>query len=145
MVNSDLQGFRERVGSSIQQKLALPVLSKSECGRRFREPRPDQICAGGEEGKAQSNMSLRAHPDVILSAILPTIHLTCILRLDQIKLFVVFVLFLLKKVLLKNRIFRALFRMQQSRSSGKNGNRFGTFGTQMLKIQYISTEIDSWP
>ena len=51
VVNNDLQGVRERVGSSIQQKLALPVLSKSECGRRFREPRPDQICAGGEEGK----------------------------------------------------------------------------------------------
>ena len=58
VVNNDLQGFRERVGSSIQQKLALPVLSKSECGRRFREPRPDQICAGGEEGKGFCAVSI---------------------------------------------------------------------------------------
>ena len=58
VVNNDLQGVRERVGSSIQQKLALPVLSKSECGRRFREPRPDQICAGGEEGKGFCAVSI---------------------------------------------------------------------------------------
>jgi len=46
-----LSGVREKVGSAIQQKLALPVLSHSECSRRYVEPRPDQICAGGEEGK----------------------------------------------------------------------------------------------
>ena len=58
VVNNDLQGVRERVGSSIQQKLALPVLSKLEYGRRFREPRPDQICAGGEEGKGFCAVSI---------------------------------------------------------------------------------------
>ena len=51
LTEEKLSGVREKVGSAIQQKLALPVLSKSECSRRYLEPRADQICAGGEEGK----------------------------------------------------------------------------------------------
>ena len=46
-----LEGGRERVGYAIQQKVRLPILSSSECGERYIDPRPDQICAGGEEGK----------------------------------------------------------------------------------------------
>ena len=52
-----LSGVRERVGSAVQQKLALPVLSESECSGRYVEPRPDQICAGGEEGKDSCRVS----------------------------------------------------------------------------------------
>jgi len=51
VTSEQLSGVREKVGSAIQQKLALPVLSKSECSRRYLEPRTDQICAGGEAGK----------------------------------------------------------------------------------------------
>ena len=53
-----LSGVRERVGSAVQQKLALPVLSESECSGRYVEPRPDQICAGGEEGKEFCTVSI---------------------------------------------------------------------------------------
>ena len=56
------EGVQERVGSSIQQKLTLPVLSDEECGRRFFEPRPDQICAGGEEGKEICTVSVCTQP-----------------------------------------------------------------------------------
>ena len=53
-----LSGVRERVGSAVQQKLALPVLSESECSGRYVQPRPDQICAGGEEGKEFCTVSI---------------------------------------------------------------------------------------
>ena len=56
------EGVQERVGSSIQQKLTLPVLSDEECGRRFFEPRQDQICAGGEEGKEICTVSVCTPP-----------------------------------------------------------------------------------
>ena len=56
------QGVQERVGSSIQQKLTMPVLSDEECGRRFFKFRPDQICAGGEEGKEICTVSVRTQP-----------------------------------------------------------------------------------
>jgi len=46
--DAKLFGNRERVGYSIQQKLPIPVLSGSQCSRIH--PRPDQICAGGEDG-----------------------------------------------------------------------------------------------
>ena len=56
------QGVQERVGSSIQQKLTMPVLSDEECGRRFFKFRPDQICAGGEEGKEICTVSVCTQP-----------------------------------------------------------------------------------
>ena len=56
------QGVQERVGSSIQQKLTMPVLSDEECGRRFFKFRPDQICAGGEEGKEICTVSVCTLP-----------------------------------------------------------------------------------
>ena len=46
-----LSGKKEKVGSSIQQKLEVPVLSESECRAKQIQPRPNQICAGGEKGK----------------------------------------------------------------------------------------------
>ena len=49
--SAKLSGRQERVGHSVQQKVALRVLSGSECSRRFLQPRPDQICAGGDYGK----------------------------------------------------------------------------------------------
>ena len=58
VTNEQLSGVRERVGSAVQQKLALPVLSKSECTRRYLEPRSDQICAGGEEGREFCTVSI---------------------------------------------------------------------------------------
>ena len=58
VTNSKFSGAREKVGSAIQQKLALPVLSKSECSRRYLEPRSDQICAGGERGKEFCTVSI---------------------------------------------------------------------------------------
>ena len=59
VTNSKFSGAREKVGSAIQQKLALPVLSKSECSRRYLEPRSDQICAGGERGKEFCTVCIR--------------------------------------------------------------------------------------
>ena len=61
-----LSGVREKVGSAIQQKLALPVLSKSACSRRYLEPRADQICAGGEEGKEFCTVSIQTNHLLIL-------------------------------------------------------------------------------
>ena len=55
---AELEGKKEKVGSSIQQKLEVPVLSESECSRRLVKPRPDQICAGGEKGKAFCAVSI---------------------------------------------------------------------------------------
>ena len=52
-----LSGNREKVGFSIQQKLAVPVLSRAECRRRNVEPKTQQICAGGEVGKGFCTVS----------------------------------------------------------------------------------------
>ena len=49
--DAKLEGKTEKVGTSIQQKLEVPVLSESKCGSRYIQPRSDQICAGGEKGK----------------------------------------------------------------------------------------------
>ena len=49
--NAKLSGVKEKVGYSVQQKVALRILSESECSRRFLQPKPDQICAGGDYGK----------------------------------------------------------------------------------------------
>ena len=50
--DAKLEGKTEKVGSSIQQKLEVPILSESECSSRLRiQPRLSQICAGGEKGK----------------------------------------------------------------------------------------------
>ena len=49
--NAKLSGHRERVGYSVQQKVALRILSGSECTRRFLQPMSDQICAGGDHGR----------------------------------------------------------------------------------------------
>jgi len=46
--NAKLYGNRERVGYSVQQKLAMTILSGAQCSRI--RPRPDQICAGGGDG-----------------------------------------------------------------------------------------------
>ena len=40
-----------RVATSIQQRLAVPVLSDEECREKFLLPTARQICAGGELGK----------------------------------------------------------------------------------------------
>eukprot|EP00092_Neocalanus_flemingeri_P015778 GFUD01017082.1.p1 GENE.GFUD01017082.1~~GFUD01017082.1.p1 ORF type:complete len:578 (-),score=97.32 GFUD01017082.1:48-1781(-) len=44
---------KANVASTVQQRLEVPVLSSSECSRKFRSFEPDvtQICAGGEIGK----------------------------------------------------------------------------------------------
>ena len=46
-----LIGEREIVAISTEEKLAVPVLSDDQCAAKFPgfTPRPDQICAGGEE------------------------------------------------------------------------------------------------
>eukprot|EP00092_Neocalanus_flemingeri_P029387 GFUD01031904.1.p1 GENE.GFUD01031904.1~~GFUD01031904.1.p1 ORF type:complete len:569 (+),score=93.67 GFUD01031904.1:60-1766(+) len=44
---------KANVASTVQQRLEVPVLSSSECRRKFRSFEPDvsQICAGGEIGR----------------------------------------------------------------------------------------------
>ena len=53
--DAKLYGNRERVGYSVQQKLAIPVRSESQCSRIH--PRPDQICAGGDDGAGVCTVS----------------------------------------------------------------------------------------
>ena len=53
----ELVGDRERIDSTVQQKLAVPVLSTEACTRSFDSivrgfsVKENQICAGGESGK----------------------------------------------------------------------------------------------
>ena len=49
-------GGREKVAESIQQKLAVPVLTDDQCSSKLDgfTPRSDQICAGGEKGSTCS-------------------------------------------------------------------------------------------
>jgi len=49
--NAKFHGEKVKVGYSVQQKAKLRVLSGCECSKRFLQPKPDQICAGGENGK----------------------------------------------------------------------------------------------
>ena len=57
--NQTFAGTATRVPSPIQQKLAVPVVSSEQCGEKLLGfvPRPDQICAGGEEGKDSCRVS----------------------------------------------------------------------------------------
>ena len=52
-------GTRVKVASTIQQKLAVPVQSTSQCRAKLFDfiPRSDQICAGGEDGKDSCSVS----------------------------------------------------------------------------------------
>ena len=56
-----LAGEREIVATSTQQKLAVPVLSDDQCVAKFPgfTPRPEQICAGGEDGDTCSVSSFQ--------------------------------------------------------------------------------------
>ena len=60
--DAKLEGKTEKVGTSIQQKLEVPVLSETECSSRHLTPRPDQICAGGEKGKEFCAVSITMQP-----------------------------------------------------------------------------------
>ena len=60
--DAKLEGKKEKVGTSIQQKLEVPVLSEYECSSRHIQPRPDQICAGGEKGKEFCAVSITIQP-----------------------------------------------------------------------------------
>jgi len=55
----NLGGGREKVAESIQQKLAVPVLTDDQCSSKLDgfTPRSDQICAGGEKGSTCSGDS----------------------------------------------------------------------------------------
>jgi len=48
------------VASSVQQRLGVPILSSSECKRKFNNfnPNNNQICAGGEPGKDSCKANL---------------------------------------------------------------------------------------
>jgi len=52
-LDQEFSGVKQKVASSIQQKLAIPVLDNMQCGAKLFDfvPREDQICAGGEVGK----------------------------------------------------------------------------------------------
>ena len=54
-------GTIQRVPSSIQQKLAVPVVSDETCSEKLFGfiSRPDQICAGGEIGKDSCGVSFK--------------------------------------------------------------------------------------
>ena len=70
-----LYGNRERVGYSVQQKLAVPVLSGSECSKKYLHPRPDQICAGGEEGAGVCTVSTMEPPIIAVDVTKSPIHI----------------------------------------------------------------------
>ena len=51
-LDRQVSGVEEELPTSIQQKLAVPVLTDDQCSSKFQgfTPRSDQICAGGEKG-----------------------------------------------------------------------------------------------
>ena len=65
-----------RVATSIQQRLAVPVLTDEECREKFLLPTSKQICAGGELGKdsckvRHSIATTTFHPGGLRRAALP--------------------------------------------------------------------------
>ena len=50
--------FNVGVPKAIQQVLAVPVLSSSDCGESFITPEKSQICAGGDRGKDSCKVSV---------------------------------------------------------------------------------------
>ena len=56
-----LAGEREIVATSTQHKLLVPVLNVDQCAAKFPgfTPRPEQICAGGEDGDTCSVSSFQ--------------------------------------------------------------------------------------
>ena len=58
-LDQEFSGVKQKVASSIQQKLAIPVLDNPQCGAKLFDfvPREDQICAGGEVGKDSCGVS----------------------------------------------------------------------------------------
>ena len=52
-------GGKERVPSTVQQKLVVPVQTSEQCSEKLFDfiPRSDQICAGGEIGKDSCGVS----------------------------------------------------------------------------------------
>ena len=58
-LDQEFSGVKQKVASSIQQKLAIPVLDNLQCGAKLFDfvPREDQICAGGEVGKDSCGVS----------------------------------------------------------------------------------------
>ena len=58
-LDQEFSGVKQKVASSIQQKLAIPVLDNVQCGAKLFDfvPREDQICAGGEVGKDSCGVS----------------------------------------------------------------------------------------
>ena len=58
-MDQEFSGVKQKVASSIQQKLAIPVLDNVQCGAKLFDfvPREDQICAGGEVGKDSCGVS----------------------------------------------------------------------------------------
>ena len=58
-LDQEFSGVKQKVASSIQQKLAIPVLDNLQCGAKLFDfvPREDQICAGGEGGKDSCGVS----------------------------------------------------------------------------------------
>ena len=63
-LDQKLEGVKVTVPESIQQKLAVPVLTADQCSSKFQgfTPRSDQICAGGEKGDTCSVSSLSPFP-----------------------------------------------------------------------------------
>ena len=59
----NLQGdfAKANVASTVQQRLAVPVLSSTACAKKFQkfEPNVSQLCAGGELGKDSCKVGLQ--------------------------------------------------------------------------------------
>jgi hypothetical protein len=74
---SDLQGdfAKANVATTVQQRLAVPVLSSTACAKKFNkfEPNVSQLCAGGELGKDSCKVGLQVKSKkTIISTMKPT-------------------------------------------------------------------------